>query len=673
MATGDQSGTWGDTTNTNLGTLLEQAVAGYTTQALSGAGPTALTIPDGATGIGRYYVIEFTGTPTAGHQVTVPAVQKPYIFYNNTNIAVTVKVSGQTGVTIAVGKKAIVYNNGTDVIEVANAPVTEAGTQTLTNKTLTSPTLTAPVLGTPASGTLTNVTGLPLTTGVTGTLPVANGGTGITSFGTGVATWLGTPSSANLAAAVTDETGTGSLVFATSPSLTTPTLSGETFSTSATVTAGSNAQGQGALTSDYNVITTAASNPSGVTLPTATVGRRIVVVNKGANAINIYPASGAAIDALTANLSINLPANNVMIFNAASTTAWYSSYNLYTSASVASGVTSFSVGTTGLSTGGATTGALTLSGTLVAANGGTGLTTPGTAGNVLTSNGTAWVSSAPATAGVSSFSVGTTGLSTGGSTTGALTLAGTLAVANGGTGQTTYTNGQLLIGNTTGNTLTKATLTAASGVSITNGTGSISIGMSGSYTGTFTASTGLTATTGDITATAGNVVAGNTNHYLSTSGTSRIWQVTSATSIYWDTSSNTYFFNPGGTNGAVKMSNSAFRTNSGITNYADNGVSTWNTSSDITLKKDVAAITGASQRIASLNPVNFTWKKDDRADWGFIAQEFETVYPRSVATDENSLKSIGLEMKFWADLVSTIQTLQTKVTELEARLAANNM
>ena len=63
-----------------------------------------------------------------------------------------------------------------------------------------------------------------LTTHVSGTLPVANGGTGITSLGTGVATWLGTPSSANLAAAVTDETGTGALVFATSPALTTPNL-----------------------------------------------------------------------------------------------------------------------------------------------------------------------------------------------------------------------------------------------------------------------------------------------------------------------------------------------------------------------------------------------------------------------------------------------------------------
>jgi len=88
---------------------------------------------------------------------------------------------------------------------------TLTGTETLTNKTLTSPTMTTPVLGTPTSGTLTNATGLPISTGVSG-------------LGTGVATFLATPTSANLISAVSDETGTGSLVFGTTPTITNPKI-----------------------------------------------------------------------------------------------------------------------------------------------------------------------------------------------------------------------------------------------------------------------------------------------------------------------------------------------------------------------------------------------------------------------------------------------------------------
>lgn len=79
------------------------------------------------------------------------------------------------------------------------------------------------------------------------------------------------------------------------------------------------------------------------------------------------------------------------------------------------------------------------------------------------------------TATTNSISFGTTGLTPSSATQGAVTVSGTLSTANGGTGQTSYTDGQLLIGNTTGNTLSKANLTAGSGISITNGSGAITI------------------------------------------------------------------------------------------------------------------------------------------------------------------------------------------------------
>jgi hypothetical protein len=98
---------------------------------------------------------------------------------------------------------------GTGVQSALGQAVTGSGSFVLS----TSPSLTTPNLGTPSAAVLTNATGLPLTTGVTGTLGVANGGTGITAFGTGVATALGQ-----------NVTGSGGIVLATSPSLTTPNL-----------------------------------------------------------------------------------------------------------------------------------------------------------------------------------------------------------------------------------------------------------------------------------------------------------------------------------------------------------------------------------------------------------------------------------------------------------------
>jgi len=175
IGTGDQAGVWGVTTNTNLGTLLEEAIAGYTSVAVI-ASSQAFTVEDGAEDQARYAMLALTTTTGANFAVYAPPSSKQYIIYNASSYTATIynsTVAGNTtaagtGVAIPAGKVMAVWSDGTNVVQQNTH---------LISPTLASPTLTSAVLGTPASGTLTNCSGLPVATGISG-------------LGTGVATAL---------------------------------------------------------------------------------------------------------------------------------------------------------------------------------------------------------------------------------------------------------------------------------------------------------------------------------------------------------------------------------------------------------------------------------------------------------------------------------------------------
>lgn len=386
----------------------------------------------GGTWKGTAIEVAYGGTGTA----TPSLVAGTNVTISGTWPNQTINSTSSGSVTSVTGTAPVVSSGGaTPAISMAAATtsvdgyLTSTDWNTFNNKQPAGSYLTnGGALGTPSSGTATNLTGLPLSTGVTGTLPVANGGTGTT-----------TPS---LVA------GTNVTITGTWPNQTINSTGGG--GGSGTVTDVSVVSANGLA----GTVATSTSTPA-ITLSTTVTG--------------VIKGNGTALSAATAGTDYVAPGG------ALGTPSSGTATNL-TGLPLSTGVT----------------------GTLPIANGGTNATDAATAltnlGAYPASNPSGYTSNAGTVT-----SVGGTGTVNGISLSGTVTssgnltlggtlsgvdltsqITGTLPVANGGTGQTSYTDGQLLIGNSTGNTLTKATLTAGSGISVTNASGSITIAATGS-------------------------------------------------------------------------------------------------------------------------------------------------------------------------------------------------
>ena len=173
IGTGEQQGTWGGTTNNNLGTLLEEAIGGYVSVTVSDVADTTLTTNNGSADQSRNMVLNLVGTLSAARNVICPAIEKLYVVKNATTggFAVTVKVSGQTGVSVPAGFTYFIYVDGVDARLI---------TGSLANQLASNVAITG--------GTITGITDLAVADGGTGASTQAGARTNLGAAASGANT-----------------------------------------------------------------------------------------------------------------------------------------------------------------------------------------------------------------------------------------------------------------------------------------------------------------------------------------------------------------------------------------------------------------------------------------------------------------------------------------------------